>query len=119
MQRGEHLSCVMSKLKRFMNIAMVSNIHRYVYDIYICIYNPSHLIYPHYMDTCYCGCKNRTNLGLCVSGSKSEVEFLPSIKGHPYKLLPSSATSSNAVGDNGREDPFRGTMLLLLLLRLF
>ena len=69
--------------------------------------------------TCYYGYKNRTNLGLCVSGSKSEVEFLPSIKGHPYKLLPSSATSSNAVGDNGREDPFRGTMLLLLLLRLF
>ena len=67
----------------------------------------------------YYGYKNRTNLGLCVSGSKSEVEFLPSIKGHPYKLLPSSATSSNAVGDNGREDPFRGTMLLLLLLRLF
>ena len=70
-------------------------------------------------DSCYYGYKNRTNLGLCVSGSKSEVEFLPSIKGHPYKLLPSSATSSNAVGDNGREDPFRGTMLLLLLLRLF
>ena len=98
MQKGRHSSCVMSKLKRFIYIARKYSQVRFA---------------------CYYGYKNRTNLGLCVSGSKSEVEFLPSIKGHPYKLLPSSATSSNAVGDNGREDPFRGTMLLLLLLRLF
>ena len=96
----------MSELKRFMNIVMELNIQRYDYIYVLRIPIDSRV-------------KNRTNLGLCVSGSKSEVEFLPSIKGYPYKLLPSSATSSNAVGDNGREDPFRGTMLLLLLLRLF
>ena len=51
-------------------------------------------------------------LGLCVSGSKSEVEFL-SINGYPYEWLPSSATSSNAVGDNGRDDPLREVTILL------
>ena len=57
---------------------------------------------------------------MCVSGSKSEVEFLPSIKGYPYEWFPSSATSSNAVGDNGRDDPLReGTILLFPTLLRF